>query len=127
MKHFVYRFTFPNGKVYIGSTQDIDTRWQYSGTLYKKLAVGKAIDEFGWENVKKEVVFFSKNGAAVEAKEKELIAEYGDNSYNCADNPNWKMEFSKKPVGCKGGYVHVWTINGETKTAGDWCKIYGKV
>lgn len=126
MKHYVYRFTFPNGKVYIGSTQDVDERWQYGGTLYQNQPVGKAIEEYGWENVKKEVVFFSKDGAKVEAEEKRLIAVCGDNSYNCADNPNWKPEFKKKPRGRKGGYVHVWTINGETKPASEWCRIYGK-
>lgn len=126
MKHYVYKFTFPNGKVYIGSTQDIDVRWQYNGTLYQHQAVGKAIEEFGWENVEKEVVYFSLISSEVEAEEKRLIALYGDNSYNCSDNPNWKMQYKTKPTGRKGGYVHVWTINGETKPASDWCKIYGK-
>lgn len=33
-KKYVYKFTFPNGKVYIGTTSDPATRWQYGGTLY---------------------------------------------------------------------------------------------
>lgn len=125
-KHYVYRFTFPDGSVYIGSTHDIEVRWQYGGTLYQNQPVGEAIKRFGWDNVKREVLFYSENGAEVEAEEKRQIALHKDKCYNHTDNPDWIIEYSVKPCGCKGGYVHVWTINGEAKPASDWCRIYGK-
>lgn len=124
-KKYVYKFTFPNGKVYIGTTCDTDTRWQYCGALYNTQAVGRAIREFGWDNIRKEIVFSDPdNEIAVLDEEKRLIELYGDNSYNHADNPMWK--FDPKSLGSAGGYIHVWSIDGEIKPAQDWCKIYNR-
>lgn len=53
--YLVYEFTFPNGKKYYGHTYNTDARWQ-NGCGYKTQKVGKAIEEFGWENVQKRII-----------------------------------------------------------------------
>lgn len=51
----VYEFTFPNGKKYYGSTVNTSIRWK-SGEGYNNQEVGKAIKEFGWDNVEKRII-----------------------------------------------------------------------
>ena len=53
---YVYIHTLPNGKIYVGETKSPKARWQ-SETMYKNNKRLLAdIKEFGWENVKHEVV-----------------------------------------------------------------------
>lgn len=54
-QYCVYEFTFPDGKLYYGSTINIDSRWK-DGSGYKNQKVGKAIEEFGWENIEKRII-----------------------------------------------------------------------
>lgn len=54
-QYSVYEFTFPNGKKYYGSTFNIDKRWK-NGNGYNTQEVGKAIEEFGWDNVEKRII-----------------------------------------------------------------------
>ena len=53
--YIVYELTFPNGKKYYGRTYNLEARWQ-GGRGYKTQKVGKAIEEFGWENVEKRII-----------------------------------------------------------------------
>lgn len=53
--YVVYEFTFPDGKKYYGRTYNVEARWQ-GGRGYKTQKVGKAIEEFGWENVEKRII-----------------------------------------------------------------------
>lgn len=81
----VYKLTFPDGKVYIGSTGSEKTRWASDGRYYTG-AVAEAIKHFGWENVVKERII--KMSPTVEhhnaclAVERELIRAYDGRSYN---------------------------------------------
>ena len=54
-QYCVYEFTFPNGKLYYGSTISLDSRWR-EGDGYKTQKVGKAIEEFGWDNIEKRII-----------------------------------------------------------------------
>ena len=54
-QYCVYEFTFPNGKKYYGMTINVIGRWQ-DGRGYRTQLVGKAIEEFGWENVEKKII-----------------------------------------------------------------------
>ena len=64
---FVYRHTSPRGKVYIGITSKPrpELRWAngtgYTGHTYFK----RAIEKYGWDNIKHEIVLsgISKEGA----------------------------------------------------------------
>lgn len=51
----VYEFTFPNGKKYYGSTVNTAIRWK-NGEGYNTQEVGKAIKEFGWDNIEKRII-----------------------------------------------------------------------
>lgn len=54
-QYCVYEFTFPNGKKYYGITIDTTMRWK-NGEGYNNQPVGKAIKEFGWNNVEKRII-----------------------------------------------------------------------
>ena len=92
----VYIHIFPNNKVYIGITKlNIEKRFQngngYRNNKYMKCAINK----YGWENIKHEVLFDNLTKEEAEQKEIELIIkykcnqrEYGyniENGGNCID------------------------------------------
>lgn len=54
----VYKHTFPNGKVYIGSTsQKPEYRWNYGkGYKYYHPKMFQDIVEYGWDNIKHEIL-----------------------------------------------------------------------
>lgn len=130
-KQYLYRLTFPNGMVYIGSTFDIKSRWAGKGYKYRDQDVYTHIVEFGWDNIKREVLlqlpdeigFTSK----IEKLEREFIKAYGDRCYNKQANPEWHRELGEKNRK-RGMYEPrvLWTINGVTKPAREWCEELGK-
>ena len=85
--YFIYKHTTPDGKVYIGVTSRTpEERWK-NGTSYKENEFfTKAIEEFGWENIKHEILFNIEDKNEAGKKEKELIATYNscnlDYGYN---------------------------------------------
>lgn len=89
----VYKHTFPNGKVYIGITQQtLKRRWQKGLGYKKQLFVFNAIKKYGWENVKHEIIFENLSKKDAEQKEKELISLYKSNNrqygYNIENGGN---------------------------------------
>ena len=54
-QYSVYEFTFPNNKKYYGISINPKLRWK-DGNGYKNQEVGKAIQEFGWDNVEKRII-----------------------------------------------------------------------
>lgn len=115
----VYKHTFPNGKVYIGITrQKIELRWK-NGLGYFGQYVYKAINKYGWENVKHEVLFENLTKEEAEQKEIELIAFYKSNQsqfgYNIANGGNCSETVSvetraKISKATKGKTGHKWTL-----------------
>ena len=79
--YFVYKHTFPNDKVYIGITsyEKPNGRWR-NGKGYKSQYVYRAINKYGWENIKHEILFENLSKVEAEAKEVELIAKYKSNN-----------------------------------------------
>lgn len=71
--YIVYKYTFPNGKVYIGRSKNWKSRAKtgYDGTL-----VGDAIIEYGWENVKKEIIAEADNVEDADRLERYYIKEH---------------------------------------------------
>jgi len=56
---FIYRFVFPNGKMYVGQTtkKDVRKRWNsHRARANNCWAVANAIRKYGWVNIKKEVL-----------------------------------------------------------------------
>lgn len=74
----VYKHTCPNGKVYIGITcQDVNLRWA-NGLGYRTQMFYKAIQKYGWNNIKHEIIY--KNLTQKEAEEREQYLIYTFNS-----------------------------------------------
>ena len=76
----VYKLTTPSNKVYIGVTkQSPKCRWR-KGTAYKSNSyLYNAILKYGWDNIKKEILFDNLSYEEVSEKEKELIKFYRSN------------------------------------------------
>lgn len=124
-RHYVYKLTFPDGKVYFGSTGSIKSRWRGNGDGYRALPAYEWIQKFGWENVKKEVILYLKNAhSTIMDVERALIKDNEDICLNVACTKRLS-EMKKREHANKKSYVlYVWTINGVTKPAADWCREY---
>lgn len=127
-KQFLYKLTFPNGKVYIGCTANIESRWGNGGINYKGQPVYDAIVEYGWNNVKKEVLLqlppTIENDNKIKKLERELIFAYSGNSYNIVSTEENSNNISNRNIG-KRYFGTLWTIDGIEKPAVQWCKDYG--
>lgn len=73
----VYKHTSPSGKIYIGITsRKLKKRWE-AGKGYKyNEHFFRAIQKYGWENIKHEVLFENLTKEEAEEKEIEMIALY---------------------------------------------------
>ena len=74
----VYMHTCPNGKVYIGMTSRKNLHYRFrDGKGYaNNKRFTNAIGEYGWENIKHEIVFRSSNEDEACEKEIELIKQH---------------------------------------------------
>lgn len=68
MAKIIYMHKFPNGKIYIGQTNNSEKRWN-KGTAYEQKAMKKAINKYGWENV--EHIILEENVEEQNANERE--------------------------------------------------------
>lgn len=86
----VYKHTSPKGKIYIGITSmNPFKRWN-NGRGYKYNSYFySAIQKYGWDNIKHEILFENLTQEEAEQKEIELIAKYKSNQreygYNLTD------------------------------------------
>lgn len=124
-KNTLYKLTFPNGMVYIGVSQNVTSRWYGDGYHYRGQKVWEAIQEFGWDNIEKELLL--KLPASYESRdivckmEAELIKAYDTKCYNVQCTPTYHefvIERNKK-TSTKRVF---WDINGEVKSMDEWCK-----
>lgn len=120
-KRYVYRFTFPNGMVYFGVTNDINKRWANNGDHYKSQPIGRYIRIYGWQNIHKEILYEGDGSLNCNEQclniERSLIELWGESCYN--HNAN-SIHHPTKGRGLK------WTIDDVTKTAVEWCREYSK-
>ena len=86
--YIVYKHTSPNGKVYIGITcQKTYRRWGASGQGYSgSKHFWKAIQKYGWENIKHEILYTNLSEAEAKGMEMNLIREYNSNNENYGYN-----------------------------------------
>lgn len=81
-EYCVYKHTAPNGKVYIGLTcKKPNARWA-NGYGYKNQMFYNAIQKYGWNNIKHEILFEKLTKSEAEQKEIELIAYYDSTNPN---------------------------------------------
>lgn len=91
--YIVYIHTTPNGKRYVGITSQKPTARFQNGLGYKKsLRFYGAIQKYGWENIRHNILFENLSKEEAEKKEIELIALYKSNNrkygYNIANGGN---------------------------------------
>ena len=83
MTYCVYKHTCPNGKVYIGITnQNPYRRWKNGYGCKGQSAFYQAIQKYGWNNIKHEIIFENLSLEEAAKKEKELIEKCKMFSYN---------------------------------------------
>lgn len=73
--YYVYKHTSPSDKVYIGITTNPKKRWRKSNYSYNKHFTN-AINKYGWNNFKHEILFSNLSAEEAKQKEIELIAFY---------------------------------------------------
>lgn len=73
----VYRHTFPNGKVYIGISNNPESRWDNGMGYAPNQPMFRDIVHYGWRNIAHEILFDGMTEAEAHEKEKELISSYG--------------------------------------------------
>lgn len=80
--------TSPSNKRYIGITsQNPERRWRKNGEGYKEhLYFWKAIQKYGWDNFRHEILFVNLAKEEAEQKEVELIAYYNSNNIDFGYN-----------------------------------------
>ena len=100
MKKFsVYQHISPNGKKYIGITsQPVKRRWK-NGTNYRNNPhFTHAIEKYGWDNFKHEVIATGLSKSDAEAIEVELIEKYDTTNpqkgYNITKGGNVRDKFT---------------------------------
>ena len=96
----LYRHISPSGKIYIGITsKEINRRWRY-GTGYSNcILFQNAIDKYGWENIKHEILFTNLSEVRAKNLEKDLIRHYKnfEISYNITDGGDGHLGCSWNP------------------------------
>ena len=79
-KYWVYCHTFPNGKVYIGITMQYPSKRWHRGKGYSyNRFLYRAIEKYGWNNVKHEIVAYGLTKEEACAMEIALIREHKSN------------------------------------------------
>lgn len=93
-RYIIYMHIFPNGKKYIGMTsKKPNQRWE-GGTGYTKEhqpVMYNAIQKYGWENVKHEILYRDLTYEEALDKEMELIAYYKTNCKKYGDDFGYNM------------------------------------
>lgn len=88
--YVVYIHTSPSGKKYVGVTsQDVNKRWLRGHGYFRNEYFTRAINKYGWDNFKHEIVAAGLSKEGAEFLEKTLIARYRSNlkryGYNIKD------------------------------------------
>lgn len=78
-KYYVYMHISPNGKRYIGITQNYLKRWNNGLGYYRNKYFYNAIQKYGWDNFEHIILFENLAKEEAEQKEIELIAHYKSN------------------------------------------------
>jgi group I intron endonuclease len=94
--YVIYKHTSPSNKVYIGQTRNIEKRWGKDGYQYllknkkgeyNQRLFARAIQKYGWNNFKHEIILEGLSKSEADYAEKYLIKWYKlhDQSYNITD------------------------------------------
>ena len=91
-KHVVYLITFPNNKKYCGYSSNLKRRWRNENEYSTQPAIYRAIQKYGWDNLKKEVLYVFDNAEEALRQEALCIDEMDllnpDKGYNLVPGGN---------------------------------------
>lgn len=98
-RYILYKHISPSNKVYIGITQqNPEKRWQNGRGYKSNKYFWRAIQKYGWDNFKHEILYVDLTKEEAEQKEIELIAYYDstkkENGYNIDNGGNCIGSFS---------------------------------
>lgn len=83
----VYKHTAPNGKVYIGITsKKPEYRWNYGKGYEHNKYFHNAINKYGWDNIKHEILYDGLEETQAKLMEISLIHYYRSNNSNFGYN-----------------------------------------
>ena len=104
--YIVYKHTTPSNKIYIGITCSLNNRWR-NGAGYHHQRFYRAIQKYGWDNIKHEILYSDLTKEDAEQKEIELIAYYKSNNPEFGYNVSAGGEgfLSCEPWN-KGGHIY---------------------
>lgn len=74
-KYVVYLITFPNDKKYCGYSSNLKRRWRNTEEYKSQPVVYRAIQKYGWDTLKKEVLYIFDNAEAALKQEAICIEE----------------------------------------------------
>ena len=98
MMYKVYMHVTPNGKRYIGITKSsLKRRWG-NGTGYKTQLFNRAIEKYGWDNIKHVILYENLTEEEAKQKEIELIAKYNTADRKCGYNQTKGGDTRKSPT-----------------------------
>lgn len=118
--YVVYSHTSPSNKKYIGITRQIPTKRWANGNGYKNNKYfSKAIEKYGWNNIKHEILFEGLSHDEACNKEIELIARYNTTNKDYGYNITKGGEGS---LGCSKMYEAF----GKVQTLREWSEEYNK-
>lgn len=76
LRYTVYKHTTPSGKVYVGLTQqDPEQRWRHGKGYKANQPFFKAIQKYGWDNIKHEIIATGISHDDAQALERKFIKE----------------------------------------------------
>lgn len=95
MSYVVYKHTCPNGKVYIGITGKNPIKRWCNGNGYKhNIHFTSAINKYGWDNIKHEILYAELDKSTACQYEKELIDEHNSTNREFGYNKSIGGELS---------------------------------
>lgn len=99
----VYRHTTPSGKVYIGLTkQKPRKRWQKGKGYQTQKKFYRAIEKYGWDNIKHEILWQGEDEKEAERLEKRLIEKHNSTNnkfgYNISPGGLYNNEISEETI-----------------------------
>ena len=74
-KYCVYQHVFPNGKQYIGITNNVFRRWKHGEGYVTNKEMYKAIQQYGWENIRHNILADNLTRGEAQKLEKKYIKE----------------------------------------------------
>lgn len=89
-KYVVYLLTSPSGKQYCGYSSNIKRRWKSASQYEGCPKIYNAIQKYGWNNIRKEIIYVFDNKELALQKERQVIKEKNliQNGYNSVEGGN---------------------------------------